>query len=117
MSVQYIVDLCNTLDKDMWVDMPVGTDSTYLTNFATYVRDNLNPGLKVYVEYGGEVWNNAYTDQYAYVVLCDVEQSELSPSDREPDCGLLEYMASSLRRSDRSNGAGRGQSVFLDRGP
>jgi hypothetical protein len=66
-SVQYMVDLCNTLNENMWVNMPVGADSTYLTNFATYVCNNLNPGLKVYVEYGGEVWSNAYANQYAYV--------------------------------------------------
>ncbi len=66
-SIQYMVDLCNTLNKDMWVNMPVGAASTYVSNFASYVAANLNPGLKVYVEYGGEVWNNGYADQYAYV--------------------------------------------------
>ena len=67
MSIQYMVDLCNTLHEGMWVNMPVGADSTYLTNFATYVCDNLDPGLKVYIEYGNEVWNSSYADAYAYV--------------------------------------------------
>ena len=66
-SVEYMVDMCNDLHENMWVTMPVGSDSTYLTNFATYVRDNLDPGLKVYVEYGNEVWNWGYYAQWNYV--------------------------------------------------
>ena len=66
-SVEYMVDLCNELHENMWVNMPVGSDSTYLTNFATYVKDNLDPGLKVYVEYGNEVWNSGYTAEWNYV--------------------------------------------------
>ena len=37
--------------------MPVNGDSEYVTNFAQYVEQNLDPGLKVYVEYGDELWN------------------------------------------------------------
>jgi hypothetical protein len=29
----------------------------YVTNFVTYVRDHLESGRKVYVEYSNEVWN------------------------------------------------------------
>ena len=67
-NVAYMVDLCNELNKDMWVNMPVGSDSTYDANFATYVLDNLKPGLKVYVEYGNEVWNAySYPHEWQYV--------------------------------------------------
>ena len=66
MSVEYMVQLCNTLHENMWVSMPVNADNDYELQFARYVRDNLNPGLKVYVEYGNEVWNGQFGYEYAY---------------------------------------------------
>ena len=66
-SVEYMVDLCNILHENMWVTMPVNADSEYVTNFAQYVEENLNPNLKVYVEYGNELWNWAYSYSYNYV--------------------------------------------------
>ncbi len=66
-SVEYMVDLCNILHENMWVTMPVNADSEYVTNFAQYVEENLNPNLKVYVEYGNELWNGAYSYSYNYV--------------------------------------------------
>jgi hypothetical protein len=52
-------------------------------NFATYVRDNLDPGLTVYVEYSNEVWNRQF-DQYRWVR--DQAQAEW------PDSMLGEYI-------------------------
>jgi hypothetical protein len=73
-AVEYMVQLANTLHKDMWVNMPYLADDAYVQGFAQYVHDNLAPGLKVYVEYGNEIWNGAgpafypafqYVDNYA----------------------------------------------------
>ena len=66
MSVEYMVQLCNTLHENMWVSMPVNADNDYEFQFARYVRDNLNPDLKVYVEYGNEIWNGSFTYEYNY---------------------------------------------------
>ena len=66
-SVQYLVDLANVLQENLWVNMPVGADSSYVTNFSQYVAQNLDPNLKVYVEYGNEVWNNNYYNEWSYV--------------------------------------------------
>ena len=40
-SVQYLVDLANVLQENLWVNMPVGADSSFVTNFSQYVDDNL----------------------------------------------------------------------------
>jgi hypothetical protein len=72
-AVEYMVDLANATGRDMWVNMPYQADDAYVQNFAQYVHDHLNAGLKVYVEYGNEDWNNAgicaqaynYVDAYA----------------------------------------------------
>jgi hypothetical protein len=66
-AVEYLVQLCNILHANMWVNMPVNADSEYVTNFAQYVEQNLDPQLKVYVEYGNELWNSVFGYEYNYV--------------------------------------------------
>jgi hypothetical protein len=57
MSVEYMVQLANDLDADPWFNMPHMADDTFVRNFATYVRDHLEPGRTVYVEWSNEIWN------------------------------------------------------------
>ena len=57
MSVEYMVRLANDLHADPWFNMPHMADDTFVRNFATYVRDHLEPGRKVYVEWSNEIWN------------------------------------------------------------
>jgi hypothetical protein len=55
--VEVMVDLANTIGADPWFTLPHMADDAYVTAFATYVRDNLDPRLKVYAEWSNEVWN------------------------------------------------------------
>jgi len=57
LSLEYMVQLANDLDADPWFNMPHQADDGFVANFATYVRDHLEPGRKVYVEWANEVWN------------------------------------------------------------
>jgi hypothetical protein len=54
---EIMVELCNTTHQNPWFCMPHLADENYITEFATLVRNNLNPELTVYVEYSNEVWN------------------------------------------------------------
>lgn len=54
--VEIEVAMCNALQCDGLFVLPYRVDSTYITNFATYIRDNLNAGLTPYFEIGNEVW-------------------------------------------------------------
>ncbi len=56
-SLESMVELANRTDTDPWFTLPHMATDEYVTNFARYVRDNLDPELKVYVEYSNEVWN------------------------------------------------------------
>ena len=56
-SVEYMVALANELDANPWFNMPHMADDTFVRNFATYVRDHLEPGRTAYVEWANEVWN------------------------------------------------------------
>src|SRR3546814_10140296 len=52
-----MVGLANALGTDAWFTVPWNADEDYVRRFATYVRDNLAPGRKAYVEVANEVWN------------------------------------------------------------
>ena len=58
-SVEHMVQLANELDADPWFSMPHMADDTFVRNFATYVRDNLEPERTAYVEWSNEIWNSA----------------------------------------------------------
>jgi hypothetical protein len=59
--VEVMVQLANQTGTEPWFNMPMGADEAYIRNFATYVRDHLNPGLKVHVEYSNETWNWSFS--------------------------------------------------------
>jgi hypothetical protein len=58
--VEEMVDLANQANVDPWFSIPWNADDDYVIKFATYVRDHLAAGHKVYVENSNEVWNWAY---------------------------------------------------------
>lgn len=58
--VEVMVALANQTGTEPWFTMPAGADEAYIRSFATYVRDHLDAGLEVHVEYSNELWNWAY---------------------------------------------------------
>jgi hypothetical protein len=65
--VEVMVQLANTVHADAWFNMPHTATDEFVREFATYVRDNLNADLKVYIEYSNETWNGQF-QQANYVV-------------------------------------------------
>ncbi len=57
MSLEYMTELANELHANMWVNMPHMAQDDFVTNFAAQVNRDLDPSLKVYVEYSDELWN------------------------------------------------------------
>lgn len=55
--VEVMVALANQTDRDPWFTIPHQADNNYIANFAQYVKNNLEPERKVYVEYSNEAWN------------------------------------------------------------
>lgn len=64
--VEIMVNLANKTQNDPWFTIPHQATDEYVREFANYVRDNLNPELKVYVEYSNEVWNPQF-QQYHWM--------------------------------------------------
>lgn len=58
-SVEHMVQLANEQNADPWFNMPHMADDNFVRNFATYVEENLEPGLTAYVEWSNEIWNSA----------------------------------------------------------
>ncbi len=56
-ALEYLVDLCNRTESDGWFCIPHLADEDYVRRFAEYIRDNMDEGLRVYIEYSNECWN------------------------------------------------------------
>jgi len=59
--LEVMVKLANEAHVDMWYNMPTKADDTYVKNALTYIRDHLDPTLKVHVEWSNEVWNTSFS--------------------------------------------------------
>lgn len=73
---ELLVQLANAAGRDLWINVPVQASDAYIRNLALLLRYGsdgvnpytrkqanpvyppLNPGLRVYVEYGNELWNS-----------------------------------------------------------
>ncbi|HRJ92459.1 hypothetical protein [Thiothrix sp. UBA5583] len=58
--VEIMVELANRLGAHPWFAMPHEADDDYVTQFASYVKQNLNSNLKPHIEYSNETWNNLF---------------------------------------------------------
>lgn len=56
---EYVIELANLTGIDPWINVPVSASAEYITQLATYFKENLNPDLNIYVESSNEVWNTA----------------------------------------------------------
>jgi hypothetical protein len=64
--IEIMVRLANEAGVDPWFNMPHLADDNYVRQFATYVRDHLDPRLKAHVEYSNETWNGSF-DQFDWL--------------------------------------------------
>lgn len=54
---EYIIELANILKKDVWLNIHMSCDSTYVTSLATLLKRDLPQGVTIYVESSNEVWS------------------------------------------------------------
>ena len=55
-----MVEFANETQTNPWFHIPHQATDEYITNFAEYVAENLDPELEIYLEYSHEVWNPSY---------------------------------------------------------
>lgn len=54
---EVMIELANRTHKDIWICVPHAADEAYVTQMAALFKNELDPGLSVYLEYSNEVWN------------------------------------------------------------
>lgn len=74
LAYEWMIDLCNRTDKDMWVCIPAQADANFSVQLATLIHSKLKPSLRVYVEYSNETWNGTF-GQFEYVNQQGVAQN------------------------------------------
>lgn len=60
-AYEWMIDLANRTNHDLWICVPFKADSNYSSQLALLIKNLLNPDLKVYVEYSNETWNGGMT--------------------------------------------------------
>lgn len=58
--LEIMVQLANEVGADPWFTLPHQADDDYVARFAGYVRDHLDPRLRVHAEWSNEVWNGIF---------------------------------------------------------
>jgi len=69
-AYEWQIDLCNRVGADLWINIPVTATQDFQYQLATLIKNQLRSDLKVYVEWGNEIWNwgfasTVYADQQA----------------------------------------------------
>jgi hypothetical protein len=64
-AYEWMIDLCNRVDADIWLCMPHAANDDYCKQLANLLYTRLNPKLKIYIEYSNEVWNFQVQGDYA----------------------------------------------------
>ncbi len=81
MALETMIELANALDADPWFNMPHQADDDFVRQFATTVRNRLEPGRKVYVEWANEVWNFGWGFEASQWVADQVQLEGLDPNE------------------------------------
>lgn len=63
-AYEYLVDYCNRTLTNPWICMPHMASDDFVRQFARFMRDNLDPRLKIYLEYSNECWNSMFAQTH-----------------------------------------------------
>lgn len=60
---EYVIDIANLTQKDIWINIPHKANDNYIQQLAALLQNTLNPNSKVYLEFSNEVWNSGFSQQ------------------------------------------------------
>jgi hypothetical protein len=73
MPYELLVEMANETRSDLWINIPHLATDEYMRTAAEYVKANLDPDLRVYVEYTNEYWTTIF-DQHPYLIQQGAEK-------------------------------------------
>jgi RTX calcium-binding nonapeptide repeat (4 copies) len=73
MPFELLVEMANETRSDLWINIPHLATDDYMKKAAEYVKANLDPDLRVYVEYTNEYWTTIF-DQHPYLIQQGAEK-------------------------------------------
>ncbi len=96
-----MIEMANALDQDLWINVPHTATDAYMTEMATLLRDGLEPGRHLYVEFTNECWNGvSNAHQYARTQGVSEGLGDLTGSD-DGYSAALEWCAIRTADADR----------------
>ncbi len=115
-SWEMMVALANATERDLWINVPVKADDDYIRNLALLLRygsDGVMPytsrqtqpkypplktGIKLYVEYGNEIWNSGPDFKGHRWALELANQHRMNPAHPIANDGVVNDQYIALRR-------------------
>lgn len=67
-TLEMVAQIANATGKDIWVCIPHRATDDYIAGMFNLLNTQVNPGIKIYVEYSNEIWNTkpSWAAQYLY---------------------------------------------------
>ena len=65
LSFEWMCDLINRVDIDAWFCVPHTATDACVREMAAFLRDHIEPGRTIYIEYSNETWNGMFS-QYTH---------------------------------------------------
>jgi hypothetical protein len=65
--LEIMIELGNTLNQDIWLNIPHQANDALILEMAQMVKTQLKPNLQVFIEHSNEIWNGQFR-QYRYAV-------------------------------------------------
>ena len=103
---EYIIQLSNETNKDLWINIPDQATGDYVTQLATLLMNTANPNLHIYVEWSNEVWNGQYAETARNQAAANAEVAAgNSPLnyDGETNAGYLAWRRVGMRTKEISD--------------
>lgn len=68
LPIEHMIALSNLLNANMYLAVPMKATDDYHASMATFVNQGLNSPLKIFVEYGNEIFNSIMPLPYGYAL-------------------------------------------------
>ena len=133
MSWEYKIALCNEMNKDMWICIPLNANNDYIQKLVDQLKNGttldgkfypgLEPELKLYVELSNELWNFGGADFKQATQLLNIAKAEAASGnstinyDGESNDGVLRFRQQAKRTKEISDyfRAGFGDNQMMTR--